>query len=407
MVNRLQMRKKLDIIDVLKSFFRDTRVVFIRELKQMFSRPVYIFGTVGTIVFCCIFFSTLMYQGLPMKVPVGIVDNDHSSLSRRFVREFNANPGITVYKQYNSHREARMEMQEGKIFGFVEVPENMYSDILSNRRPNIAVYVTESFMVPGTLAYKSFLQLSNLASGAIQREFLRARGKSEHEIMGLIQPIVVDSHYVENPWSNYGVYLIDVILPGILQLVIILMTVFAIGYELKMKTTRKWIVAAGLSFPAAFTGKLLPYTILYLALGFGLEIFMYKVLNYPLSAPLYLMMINMFLMVIASEAVGVFMIGLFPVLRDGLSFASIYSILSLSIAGMTFPLENMWPPFSALGQLFPLRHYFLIYVHSGLYGGGFETCWIHYVVLLLFLFLPVLVLKRLSKAMVYQNYPLK
>ena len=174
-----------------------------------------------------------------------------------------------------------------------------------------------------------------------------------------------------------------------------------------MKTTRKWIVAAGLSFPAAFTGKLLPYTILYLALGFGLEIFMYKVLNYPLSAPLYLMMINMFLMVIASEAVGVFMIGLFPVLRDGLSFASIYSILSLSIAGMTFPLENMWPPFSALGQLFPLRHYFLIYVHSGLYGGGFETCWIHYVVLLLFLFLPVLVLKRLSKAMVYQNYPLK
>lgn len=401
------MRKINDIIDVLKDFVKYTRAVFIRELKQMFSRPVYIFGTVGTMVFCALFFSTLMYQGLPMKVPVGIVDNDHSSLSRRFVREFNAVPGITVYKQYQSYKEARMDMQEGKIFGFVEVPENMYSDILSNRRPNISVYVTESFMVPGTLAYKSFLELSNLASGAIQREYLRAKGKSEHEIMGLIQPIIIDSHYVENPWSNYGVYLIDVILPGILQLVIILMTVFAIGYELKMKSSREWISVAGDSLPAAFTGKLLPYTILYVVLGFATEIFMYKVLNYPLSGPLYVMLINMFLMVLAAEAVGFFMIGLFPVLRDGLSFASIYSMVSLSLAGMTFPLENMWAPFTTIGQIFPLRHYYLIYVHSGLYGGGFETCWIHYIALLLFLFLPVLVLKRLAKAMVHQNYPVK
>lgn len=394
-------------IEFLKDFYQSTKAVFLRELKQMFSRPIYIFGTFGIIFFSCLFFGTLMKEGVPEKLPIGIVDNDHSSLSRRFLREFNSTQGVYVYSYYNSYREARMALQEGEIFGFVDIPENMYADLLAYRRPALGFYVTESFMVGGTFAYKTFLQLANIASGAVQREVLRAKGLNENQIMGLIQPIVLDSHYIENPWTHYGVYLINILLPGILQLVIILMTVFSIGYELKTKTSREWLRTANGSIGAAFTGKLIPYSIIYFVLGFIVEVLLYKVLNYPLQGSFGLMLLTTFLMILAAQAIGLFMIGLFPVLRDGLSFASIYSVLSLSLAGMTFPLESMPPAVTAIGQLFPLRYYFLIYVKGGMLGGGFEAYWQELIYLLLFLILPVLVMKRLVKALVKQNYPIK
>ncbi|MEG2849917.1 MAG: ABC transporter permease, partial [Bacteroidales bacterium] len=55
------------------------KAVFRRELKQMFSRPIYLFGSVFTLVFCSIFFLSLLNEGLPMKLPIGLIDNDHSS----------------------------------------------------------------------------------------------------------------------------------------------------------------------------------------------------------------------------------------------------------------------------------------------------------------------------------------
>jgi ABC-2 type transporter. len=283
----------------------------------------------------------------------------------------------------------------------------MYADLLSYKRPKIRVYVTESFMVPGTFSYKTFLEMANLASGAVQREVLRAKGLNDNQIMGLIQPILIDSHYIGNPWTNYGVYLVNIILPGILQLVIIMMTVFSIGFELKRRTSREWLKEANGSIVAAITGKMLPYTILYLVLGFFIEILLYKILNYPLAGSLFTMFTATFLLIIAAQAIGFFMIGLFPVLRDALSFASIFSILSLSLAGMTFPLESMPGPIWMIGQLFPLRYYYLIYVHAGMLGGGYGSCWYCFIALLCFILLPLLVIKRLESAMVKMNYPIK
>lgn len=387
--------------------FINTRTVFRRELKQMFSRPIYLFGTVLTIVFCSAFFLSLLNEGLPMKLPVGLIDHDQSSISRRFYRELNANQGIEVKQYYADYQQARMAMQEGKIYGFIEIPENMYSDLLANKRPEVGIYLSQVFMIPGTLTYKNFLSMANLASGAVQREVLRAKGHTDDAIMGMIQPILIDAHYIGNPWSHYGVYLANVILPGILQLCVLLMTIFSIGYELKTKTSREWLKVADHSMFAAITGKLLPYTIIFIILGISINILLWKVMHYPLQGSLFMMCSATILLVLATQAVGFFMIGLFPVLREGVSFSAIYGVISISLAGMTFPLESMPGPIQAIGQIFPLRHYYLIYVHEGIFGGGFGSCWIHYVALLLFLALPLLVVKRLENALIYQNYPVK
>ena len=61
---------------------------------------------------------------------------------------------------------------------------------------------------------------------------------NDDAIMGQIQPIVIDAHQIGNVTTDYGVYLTNVLLPGILEMIVILVTVFALGSELKYGTSR-------------------------------------------------------------------------------------------------------------------------------------------------------------------------
>ena len=101
---------------------------------------------------------------------------------------------------------------------------------------------------------------------------------------------------------------------------------------------------------------------------------------------------------------GVFMIGLLPTLRLGLSFASLWGVLSFSMCGLSFPVMGMHPTLQALTNLFPLRHYFLIYVDQALNGYPMLYSWPNYVGLLLFMILPFLIAPRLKRELIYYRY---
>ncbi len=381
--------------------------VFLREKDIMFSRPIYLYGTILVLAFCAIFFVSLMYQGLPQRVPVGVVDKDNSYLSRNAIKQMEALQGIEIAHRYGSYHDARLAMQRGEIYGFIEFPEDLYVNTVNGLRPTIPVYYTEAYMIPGTLAYKSFLQIANVLNAGVKRTTMRARGVPEADIMPQLQPITIDSHSIGNPWTSYAIYLISIIWPGILSLCIIVMTVFSIGYELKQKTTPELLEKAGGSIINALIGKLLPYFLIYLLMGLSFVVLAYKVFNFPLLGPAWVMVINIIMLILASHAVGLFFIGLFPVLRDALSAASLYSILALSMCGMTYPVEMMISPMQGFAQLFPLRQYYLIYVKWALLDSGIHDVWINMLGMCVFFFLPFLILGRLKDAMVKLNYPTK
>ena len=233
--------------------------VFLREKDILFSRPIYLYGTILVLAFCAIFFVSLMYQGLPQRVPVGVVDKDNSYLSRNAIKQMEALQGIEIAHYYGSHQDARLAMQKGEIYGFIEFPEDLYVNTVNGLRPTVPVYYTEAYMIPGTLAYKSFLQMANVLNAGVRRTTMRAKGVPEADIMPQLQPISIDTHSICNPWTSYAIYLISIIWPGILSLCIIVMTVFTIGFELKNKTTPDLLEKAGGSIFNALVGKLLPY----------------------------------------------------------------------------------------------------------------------------------------------------
>ena len=381
--------------------------VLVRELRMMFARPLYLFASVGVMLLSTFFFLTLMKGGAAEKMPMAVVDQDQTTISRRLIHEMQATPSVDIQLITNSYSEARDAMQKGKIYGIFVIREGFYRDLVSFKRPQIDFYVTNAYTVGGNTAYKQMLTMANLVSGAFQREVLRKKGMTDDVIMHRIQPIAIEGHMVANPWGNYSIYLVSTILPGILGLVCIMLTIFAIGFELKARTSHAWLRAAGGNYTIAMIGKLIPYTLIYLILGVGCHLILYRFVGLPVYGSTWRLMFGLLLFILAMEALGITMIGLLPTLRDALSIGALYSMLGFSLSGFTYPQMAMLPPVKALSYLEPLRHYYLIYVNEALMAAPVENSIPYMLALTLFMVASLCVAPRLHRALVYWNYPLK
>ena len=326
--------------------------------------------------FCFVFFLTFFNEGQPQKMPVAVVDMDNSSLSRQYIRNIDATQQVKIVMHLNSFTEARKEMQKGHIYAFIIIDHDFASDIYANRQPVITFYVNDGYLIAGSLILKDITYMSELTGGAVKQKTLQAKGVDESRVMGIIQPVSIDTHLVGNPWANYGIYLLNVLLPGVLQLMILMLTIYAIGTELKYKTSKTWLVTADKSMFAALTGKLLPQTIIFTILGFISDVLLYRFMHYPVNSGIVWMLLATVLYVLAYQAMGVLIIGTTPVLRDGVTLAAFYGLLGFTFAGFTFPIEQLPYPFRIL-------------------------------FLAAFVLLPGLIFTRLKKAALYQNYPIK
>lgn len=374
-----------------------------REFGIIRRKPVFLLGSVGVMAVCCLFYLTFFKAGLPENLPVGVLDLDNSSLSRNFCRQLDATQMGKVIK-YEDFTTARDAMQTGEITSLCVIPQGMNEEVNANRRPVFTYYVNTLYLIGGALSYKNILTMVTLTGGAVQREVLRAKGYSEDAIMGLIQPIVVDEHKIGNATTNYGVYLNNIILPGLLALSIVFVLIYALGSELRYGTSKELMETADGSMAAALIGKLLPYTLIYLVLGLGLDLLLFGVCRYPLNGSILNMMLAMVVFILANEAVAVTLVGLLPTLRYSLSIAALFAILGFSFSGFTFPVEAMPAAFQGVSCLFPLRFYYLLYVQEAMFGVGFAGWWQYIVYMLFFLVGPFCVCGRLKRAWLNQNY---
>lgn len=375
-----------------------------REIKRMVSRPIYLFCMVVAPLFCYIFFTTLMDSGLPTDMPVGVVDQDGTSITRQLTRTLDAFQQSKIVAHYPTFNEAREAMQRGNIYGFYYIPEGTTAEAQAQRRPTISFYTNNTLLIAGSLLFKDMKTLGELTSGAVTQSTLLAKGFTEEQAMAYLQPIVIDTHPLNNPWLNYSVYLNNTFAPGILMLLIFMVTVFSIGTEIKENTTHTWLHAGNDSIGISLMGKLLPHTIIFFLMGILYNVYLYGFLHFPCHSGILPMLFATLCLVLASQGMGILMIGTLPTLRLGLSFASLWGVLSFSMCGLSFPLMGMHPTLQALANLFPLRHYFLIYVDQALNGYSMIYSWTNYAALFLFILLPLLVIHRLKKALIFPTY---
>ena len=387
-------------VAVHERFIRITK----REIHRIAKNPVYLFCMIIAPLFCYFFFTTLMSEGLPVNLPMGVVDLDNTSTTRSIIRNLDAFQQTQVTAQYNSFNEARKAVQRGEIYAFYYIPEGTTEEAIAGRQPKVSFYTNYSFLIAGSLLYRDQRMMTELASGSIGRAQLYARGATEKQAMGFLQPIVIDTHALNNPWINYSVYLCNTLLPGILMLLIFMTTTYSLGCEIKENSAKELMKMADNSIVTALMGKLLPQTAIFMLMILFADIYLYGFLHYPCNGGILPILFAGLLLVLSSQAVGIFFFGMLGSLRLALSASCLWGVISFSISGFTVPVMAMHPSLQALSNLFPLRHYFLLYVNSALNGYPLIYAWHSVIALLLFLLLPFVVLKRLRNAMLHYVY---
>lgn len=378
--------------------------IAIREIRIMVSRPIYGFAMVLAPLFCFYFLTSLMGSGLPTELPLGLVDNDETSTTRSLARNLDAFQQTSIVQQYTNVSEARSALQKGEIYGFYYIPKGTTRKAQRQEIPTVSFYSNYSYLVAASLLYRDMRMVSELAGGAATRSVLYAKGATEGQAMAYLQPIVIDTHPIGNPWLNYAVYLCNTLLPGILSLFVFMVTVYSIGTEIKRGTARRWLTLAQGNIHRALVGKLLPQLFVFLLMGTLLTVYLYGYLHFPCRCGIPTMLLVMTLLIMASQGLGVLMITFLPTLRLGLSFASLWGVLSFSLSGMSFPVMAMHPLLQGVSLLFPLRHYFLLYVNCALHGYPLSNALPYVIGLLCFALLPVVLAGRLRVLLFTYKY---
>ncbi len=376
-----------------------------RELRYYSHRPLFLFTMLIAPLLCVVFFTTLMFKGLPTKIPAAIVDEDCTHISRLFCRILDSWEGTDVKYVFHTFREARKAVQEGKIYAFYYLPEGLTTDAESNKQPTISFYTNDTYYVPGNLMMRDMKTAGALAGLGLTRAVLRGHGTSDHDYWGYIQPIAIETHPLGNSYLNYSVYLSNTLVPGIFILLIMITTSYVIGIEWKYKRQKELYQMSGNSPALALAAKLLPQTVIYTLMFFFMDVWFYCYLDYPCKCGLPAMMLISVLTVLAAQGFSVFFFGLMAgEMRLAMCICCLWGIFSFSICGFTYPVPAMDMPLKLLSVWFPLRHYYLIYVNMALNGYSPSYVWWSIGALICFCFLPLLTMPRYRKAFLKFQY---
>ena len=375
-----------------------------RECKILYVNRIYFFSMVVFPVLALVFFTSLMDEGLPEDMPVGVVDLDNTSTSRGLIRRLDAFQSSRVVARYPSVAEARRAIQENEIYAFLYIPKGTADNLLSSRRPKISYYNNMGSVMSGSLLMKDLKTISNLGSAAVGQATMRAKGFTPQQIQAFLQPIRVDLHQIANPWTNYNVYLSTVLVPGVMMLFMFLISAYSLGMELKFGRGKEWLQKADNNIVVAILGKFLPQALVFLILIFFYDVYLYKFLHFPYEGSVWMMLLLSLLEVFGSIGFGVFAFGLLPSLRMSMSVCSLWAVLSFSLAGSAFPVMGMDAPIQALTWLFPLRHYYMFYQITVFNGYPLIDAWFHLVALVGFTLLPWFVISKIKNAMLHYVY---
>ncbi len=380
------------------------KVLLLRELHRMTSCRIYIGAAVVLPLFLIGFMATIFGSGQMEHIPVGVVDADNTAASREVVRSVSAVPTFDVCRYYADDASARMAVQRKEIYGYLSIPTDFEADMVRGAGATLNYYYHYALLAVGGEVMSAFEQaLLPVRMAPIVVEAV-ALGATEESIETFLLPMTSDDHALYNPSLNYSVYLALPIFYIMFQILVLLVTLYAVGTERKEGTGDAWLEAAEGNILCAVVGKLLPYTLLFIAEALLANVVFFRFVDIPFAGDMTLFALLSVLFVVATQSVAVLLYTLLPALSFVVSIVSMVGSLGATLSGLTFPLPAMSPIVQYAALLFPVRHFTVAMQQIVYFDGGFSSCYLSLAVLCLYLLIALLLLPRLKRTLIRRRY---
>ena len=375
-----------------------------RETKRILSNPTYWFATLILPLFILSVMATMFGNGLIRELPVGIVDNDNSQLSRSMARNIESVPELHVTKIYSNIAEAQNDIKAKKIYGYMYICKDFERNIKANRKVELPFYYHFALLSVGGEVLSGFYSyLVDFATLPLHEATQKLNiDKEKANIIAM--PVTADFHPLNNPSLDYIIYLSFPYFYVILQILILLTIAYCIGREFKENSASMWLNMAGNNRIVALYGKLTPYFVIYSIISCFANVILFKTLEIPLKSNILAVSLTSILFVAATISVSVFIFSIHPKLASIIGFISMFGSLGATMVGVTFPVQAMPVVVEWASYLFPARHFTVLSQNLCYEGLNLAYTWQHYTSLLLFCLLPFIAsLKILPPKLVNNN----
>jgi len=347
-------------------------------------------------LFCLFFMATIFGSGQMENIPIGIVDQDNTATSRQIVRNISAVPTFKVTRHFTDETAARQAVQRKEIYGYLSIPTGFTQRATTGMNATLSYYYHYALLSVGSELMAAFeTALAPVALSPIAMEAV-SLGVSQEQITTFLLPVQSSMHPLYNPDLDYSIYLSQPFFYVLFQILILLITVYIIGSELKFHTAQEWLTTARENILTAVVGKLLPYTFIFSVIGILANYILYGVLHIPFHGSLLMMNLMTILFIIATQTLAVFIFSIFPRIAYIISIVSMVGSLGATLSGVTFPVTSMYPPVHAASYLFPVRHFTEIAQSMLYFDSGFGYYWQSAAILWLFPLVALLILPRLK-----------
>ncbi len=308
--------------------------------------------------------------GLPRELAVGVVDLDHTDLSRGLIRQYDSHPGLRISDEFTDIAQGSAAMRGGEIYALVVIPYELKNRVVTGRSPQVTAFFNSQFLLTGNLIASSLRQAHGTLDAKLEVVHAMADGKVGSQAVGAAVPIGMQITPLFNINTNYAHFLVSGLIPASWQIIIVMVTMLALSRETRLQGVAAWLKEGPL---LAITGKLLPYTLILWCQGVLFLWFMYGILQWPMNGSWDILLISQLLMVLASQAMGLLLFLLVLDPARSLSLAAAYTAPGFAFMGVTFPATDMAIPAQLWRELLPVSHYIDIQLYQANHGASIYT----------------------------------
>ncbi|MDD3037667.1 ABC transporter permease [Bacteroides sp.] len=329
----------------MKTLSKVQQISFIiqREFVAISTSYAILLVLIGGIFVYGLLYNYMYAPNIVTDVPVAVVDNSHSQLSRNFIRWLDATPQTEIYDQAVDYHEAKEWMKTGKVQGIIYLPHDFEDRVFRGDEAVFSLYATTDAF----LYFEALQGSSSLVMLAINDKY-RPDGAVFLPPQGLLaiamaKPVNVSGTALYNYTEGYGSYLIPAVMMIIIFQTLLMVIGMATGEEYHTGGIRAY-TPFGQGWGVALrivAGKTFVYCSLYAVFSF----FLLGLLPYFFSIPnigngLYIVLL-LIPYLIATSFLGLAASRYFTDSEAPLLMIAFFSVGLIFLSGVSYPLELM------------------------------------------------------------------
>jgi ABC-2 type transport system permease protein len=277
------------------------------------------------------------------KLPIAVVDNDLSDLSRQIVETLDASGSLSVAVRARTLAEARTAVDRGKAFAVVDIPADTERDILNGITAHIPIYADATYL----FVFRSTASGVATAVGALTSDLVSRGARTDGSIvkakLANLSPADVLLQPIFNPVGGYASYIVPA------AFVLILQQTLLIGAAM---LTRSALAQSGGAFAGVF-GRGIAHLTIYLPAVALYLIVLPRFYGFSTLGQLPQLFALATVFLLATSFMGQAIGALFTRPENATLLLLATSLPQFFTAGFAWPREAIPDVARALGRIFP------------------------------------------------------